>query len=186
MSASLPADFERCFRFTLGREGGFVNDPVDAGGATNHGISLRFAVGLGRVLDLDHDGDMDADDIRLITPAVARTIYAAHFWRPVGGDGLPGPLGLVAFDTAVLCGADRAARWMQQALGVTADGAVGPITLAAARQRDLAQTIADLLLLRETHLRQAPTFPTHGRGWLRRVMYCAMAAGAWAAGARAA
>jgi lysozyme family protein len=186
MSAPLPADFERCFRFTLGREGGFVDDPRDAGGATNHGISLRYAMGKGRVLDLDHDGDVDAADIRLVTPNVARTMYRLDFWRPVGGDGLPGPLGLVAFDSAVLCGAARAPRWLQQALGVPVDGAIGPITLAAARQRDLAETIADLLLLRETHLRQAPTFSAHGKGWLRRVMYLAMAAGVWAAEARAA
>ncbi len=182
--APLPADFERCFRFTLGREGGFVDDPKDAGGATNHGISLRYAMGKGRVLDLDHDGDVDADDIRLITPAVARTMYRLDFWRPVAGDALPGPVGLVAFDTAVLCGSGRAARWLQTAAGVKDDGIIGPITLAAVARRDQAEMIADLLLLREAELRRAPTFGVHGKGWLRRVMYCAMAAGAWAEEAR--
>jgi lysozyme family protein len=186
MSAPLLADFERCFRFTLGREGGFVDDPRDAGGATNHGISLRYAKSKGRVLDLDHDGDVDVDDIRLITPAVARTMYMADFWRPMRGDALPGPLGLVVFDSAVLCGPGRASRWLQTAAGVPADGSIGPITLAAVARRDRAELIADILLLRNVHLHQVPSFDEHGKGWLRRVMYLAMAAGVWAAEARAA
>lgn len=185
MPPALSPNFDRCFEFTLGREGGFVNDPKDRGGATNHGISLRYAVGKGRVLDLDHDGDVDAADIRLITPDIARTLYRADFWVPSGCEGLPGPLGLIVFDSAVLCGPARAPRWLQQALGVAVDGKVGPKTLAAAGSRDLAESMADVLLLRQDFLRQAPTFSAHGKGWLRRVMYLAMEAGVWAAEARA-
>lgn len=183
---ALPADFERCFAFTLGREGGFVDHPNDPGGATNHGISLRYARSLGRVVDLDHDGDVDVDDIRLVTPEIARTLYRNDFWRAVRGDDLPGPLGLVAFDSAVLCAPHRAARWLQAAVGARADGIIGPLTLAAAARTDLGQAIADLLVQRDGYLRSLPTFPTFGRGWLRRVKFVAMAAGAWAAEGRAA
>ena len=34
--------FEHAFAELLGIEGGFVDDPVDRGGATKYGISLRF------------------------------------------------------------------------------------------------------------------------------------------------
>lgn len=39
--------FERAHRFTARWEGGYVCHPDDPGGATNHGISLRFLRGLG-------------------------------------------------------------------------------------------------------------------------------------------
>ena len=36
------ARFEEAFEDLLGIEGGFVDDPVDRGGTTKYGISLRF------------------------------------------------------------------------------------------------------------------------------------------------
>ena len=38
----------------LAREGGYVNDPDDPGGATNHGVTIHTMRRLG--LDLDGDG----------------------------------------------------------------------------------------------------------------------------------
>ena len=43
------------------REGGFVNDPDDPGGATNHGITIHTMRRLG--LDLNADGALDADEV---------------------------------------------------------------------------------------------------------------------------
>ena len=56
MTDPTPA-FERAFRLLLRAEGGYVNDPNDAGGATNHGISLRAV----RLRDVDRDGHLDFD-----------------------------------------------------------------------------------------------------------------------------
>ena len=41
----------------VAREGGYVNDPDDPGGATNFGVTLGTMQRLG--LDLDGDGDLD-------------------------------------------------------------------------------------------------------------------------------
>ena len=41
----------------VAREGGFVNDPDDPGGATNFGVTIHTMRRLG--LDLDHDGAID-------------------------------------------------------------------------------------------------------------------------------
>ncbi|HBS98700.1 MAG TPA: peptidoglycan-binding protein, partial [Citreicella sp.] len=45
----------------VAREGGYVNDPADPGGATNHGVTVHTMRRLG--LDLDCDGDVDAADV---------------------------------------------------------------------------------------------------------------------------
>ena len=48
-------------------EGGYVDDPDDPGGATRFGISLRLLKKMGKLGDIDGDGDIDADDIRRLS-----------------------------------------------------------------------------------------------------------------------
>ena len=45
-------------------EGGYVNDPLDKGGATNMGVTLETWRNVGH--DKDGDGDIDAEDIKLL------------------------------------------------------------------------------------------------------------------------
>jgi lysozyme family protein len=74
------------------------------------------------------------------------------------------------FDAAVNSGRRRAALWLQQALGVTADGVIGPQTLRAARgANDRAAVISRACELRLAFLRILDTWPDFGRGWSRRV-----------------
>ena len=47
------------------REGGFVNDPDDPGGATNHGVTIHTLRRLG--LDVTGDGTVDIDDVRRLS-----------------------------------------------------------------------------------------------------------------------
>ena len=49
----------------VAREGGYVNDPDDPGGATKYGVTIHTMRRLG--LDLDQDGDVDAHDVRHLT-----------------------------------------------------------------------------------------------------------------------
>ncbi|MBV6637036.1 MAG: peptidoglycan-binding protein, partial [Mameliella sp.] len=46
----------------VAREGGYVNDPDDPGGATKYGVTIHTMRALG--LDLDGDGDVDASDVK--------------------------------------------------------------------------------------------------------------------------
>ena len=50
----------------VAREGGFVDDPDDPGGVTNHGVTLTTLRRLG--IDLDGDGRVGRDDLRRLTP----------------------------------------------------------------------------------------------------------------------
>lgn len=121
----------------LASEGGFVEDPADPGGATKHGISLRYARGVG--LDNDHDGDTDRDDILLVTPQQARELYRDDFWTGPGLHRLPGEIQPVMVDWAVNSGPPRAIMAMQRVINLAqigfdldADGVIGPKTRRAA------------------------------------------------------
>ena len=45
---------------------GLVDDPDDPGGITKYGVSFRFLKDHG--IDVDGDGDIDAEDIRGLNP----------------------------------------------------------------------------------------------------------------------
>lgn len=116
------------------REGGFVNDPDDPGGATNHGVTLHTMRQLG--LDLNKDGAIDADDVRALGPDAAAAIYVRHYFEAPKLNLLPQPLQPSVFDMQVNAGAN-AIRILQRLLAVFGapvrdDGQIGPATLRAA------------------------------------------------------
>ncbi|MBL3569100.1 peptidoglycan-binding protein [Rhodovulum sulfidophilum] len=116
-------------------EGGYVNDPDDPGGPTNHGVTLDTLRRLR--LDLTGDGLVDIADVRKLTADQAVAIYVDHYFRRPKLDALPGVLHASVFDMYVNAGAN-AVRLLQQLLNdmgqpCGVDGAVGPETARAAK-----------------------------------------------------
>jgi len=93
----------------------FENDPNDPGGATKFGIDQRSHPGV---------------DIQSLTKAGAEQIYLAEFAKSAAAL-LPSPISFAYFDFAVNCGEGTAAKALQRSVAVTADGVVGPKTMAA-------------------------------------------------------
>ena len=65
-------------------EGGFVNDPKDKGGATNMGVTLATWRMVG--YDKDGDGDIDAEDIKLLSKTDAVKVLRLNYWNRWKGD----------------------------------------------------------------------------------------------------
>lgn len=116
------------------REGGFVNDPNDPGGATNFGVTIHTMRRLG--LDLTGDGVVDIADVRAMTRAQAVEIFLEHYHHRPRIAALPEVLQPSVFDMYVNAGAN-AVRILQRLLvemgyDIDVDGAVGPQTIRAA------------------------------------------------------
>lgn len=123
----------------VAREGGFVNDPDDPGGATNHGVTIHTMRRLG--LDLTGDGRVTAADVRRLTRAQAVEIYIDRYFTRPGLGGLPACLQASVFDMQVNAGAN-AVKLLQRLLTrlgypCTDDGVIGPRTLRAAQEAAL-------------------------------------------------
>lgn len=118
----------------VAREGGFVNDPNDPGGATNFGVTIHTMRRLG--LDLTGDGAVTEADVRALTPDQAIDIFLEHYHRRPGIGGLPEMLQPSVFDMYVNAGGN-AVRVLQRLLvamgyDLDVDGVIGPQTLSAA------------------------------------------------------
>ena len=120
----------------VAREGGYVNDPDDPGGATKFGVTIHTMRRLG--LDLDGDGDVDTADVKILTKVKAVSIFVEHYFRRPKIDQLPEVLHASVFDMYVNAGAN-AVKILQRLLvdmriPTTADGKIGPKTIAATKK----------------------------------------------------
>lgn len=147
----------------LAHEGGYVDDPRDVGNATNMGITLatyRQHVSSGAT----------KDDLRRMTIDRAKFIYRVHYWNALGCDALPAGLDYAIFDFGVNSGIDRAAKMLQEIVGVHQDGHVGPATLdGVKRYGDMKKLIDELCSRRMSYLRTRSNWNVYRIGWTTRV-----------------
>jgi len=143
------------------REGGYVNDPDDPGGATKYGVTIGTMRRLG--LDINQDGRVDKRDVRALSRAQAAEIFKKQYFEAPKINLLPEPLQPSVYDMYVNAGAN-AVKILQRLLGefgfaTIADGVIGPNT---ARMAALA-------------LAEAPAFLVDAYGIARRNYYYQLA-----------
>lgn len=147
--------FEAAVKCILSLEGGYSFDSNDPGGETNHGISKRAYPNL---------------DIKNLTKPEATQIYYQDYWEPLKPSLVPPRLRLCLFDCAVNQGLDRAIKIFQGAVGVTQDGVIGPVTLAAARSHGELEALSSMLQLRLAHYIKLPHWGNYSKGWAKRLL----------------
>ena len=174
------ANYEAARRHLMIMEGGLSNRLDDPGGITNYGVSLRWLQSVGEIGadgfligDLDQDGDVDADDIRAMTPEKSAELYRSQWWdRYRYGSINDQAIATKIFDFAVNMGPRQAHILAQRALRATGkmvveDGILGLITLQSIN--DFApRGILPALRSEAAGFYRSLNKPTFINGWLNR------------------
>lgn len=150
--------FDECFDALLVHEGEYADLENDPGSKTRYGVTEAVARSAG------YGGDM-----RELPVDLAKSIYRLQYWNAVRADELPQGIRYLVFDAAVASGVRQSVLWLQRALGVAADGILGPVTLAAAHAVDAERLKARLLAQRLRFMAELPNWPSFSRGWTRRI-----------------
>jgi lysozyme family protein len=158
---------QQALKFTLSEEGGYVNNPHDAGRETNHGI-------VGATYDSYRDSvKLPRQSVSLITDVEVQTIYSEMYWHPAKCPIMHSPLDVTHFDWAVNHGVSGALKTLQAALGVEADGVFGAETSSALALADAVELTKDYNTLRRAWYKnrvvQKPDQEVFLKGWLGRV-----------------
>src|SRR6185369_7386753 len=127
------------------KEGGYNDIAEDAGGATNYGISLKYAQTVGDRdrdgqldLDLNRDGQVDKQDIKVMTREVAEKLYLRDFFFGPKIDKMPASIQPLLFDCAINHGPSRGVQFVQEVVNLAGfgpireDGQIGPTTIRMA------------------------------------------------------
>lgn len=144
-------------------EAGYVNNPKDPGGPTNHGVTIKtLSAARGRAQSID--------DVKKLTKSEAGAILRDMYFKPVRFDDLPSGLDHAVVDFGVNSGPGRATKELQKLLGLATDSVMGPKTIAAARAvNDVDDLIERYCIARLQFCKGLTTFKTFGRGWTRRI-----------------
>ena len=153
-------NFDAAFDLLLKHEGGYSDHPADPGGKTRYGITEAVAREVG------YKGDM-----RELPLELAKRVYLERYWKPIRADDLPPSVRYAVFDAAVNSGPAQAALWLQRALGVKADGVIGPITLKAAYDANPDALRMRMLSQRLRFMAGLANWPAFSRGWAIRIAY---------------
>lgn len=160
----------------LKREGGFVHDPADPGGATNMGVTRKTLAEWRGV-------PVSIQDVRDLTRTEARAIFHETYIREPGFDNMPPDLLSVLADSSVHHGPRQTTLFLQHVLNrleadsVREDGLAGPLTCQMTRKLlhrtgdDLARSIIEerrRFFYRLTA--QKPVLNKFLKGWLSRLV----------------
>jgi lysozyme family protein len=154
-------NFRDCLELVLKHEGGFVNHPKDPGGMTNLGVTKR-------VWEEWVGHEVDEKAMRALTPAIVAPMYEMKYWRTSYCEKLPRGLDLLVFSMAVNAGSGRSVKLLQDAIGVVADGIIGPRTMTRINEANVETLIDKFSEARRAYYRALKLFPVFGKGWLNR------------------
>ena len=150
--------FDKIIEEVLKHEGGYVNDPDDAGGETNYGIAKKF------------NPDFD---IKNLTKDGAKEIYYNKYWIPCKADKVPDKLKHIYFDMVVNFGKRGAVKVLQQAAvakghNIEVDGGIGPNTLNAIKNVEVDRVRAYRVLKFAKIVLNKESQEKFWLGWFRR------------------
>lgn len=172
-----PSDFNACRAWLRPIEGLKSNDPDDPGGKTYEGITQR---------EYDawcHLKGSAPADVFQASDATITAIYQAQYWQPYCSL-LPPGVNLVFFDVHVNQGQVPAVTFLQQALGIEADGHWGVVTMSAVKNinqpgpnngpplNESKNVIREMSAMRIHRYKGTKGYWKFGKGWFERAYEC--------------
>lgn len=166
------ADVRKLAPFILKWEGGFVNDPDDLGGATNMGVTIGVWKSCG--YDKDGDGDIDVDDLHLLTREdVVNRVLKPYYWDRWKADSIQDQSVANILVDWIWASGVHGIKIPQDLLGVIPDDIVGPKTLVAVNSRNPRELFDQIKIARfdfiEDICRKRPANNKFKRGWMNRI-----------------
>ncbi|RGD93944.1 secretion activator protein [Acinetobacter sp. SWAC57] len=158
--------FDQAFQRLIGHEGGYSDDRRDPGNWTGGKVGVGTLKGTKYGLAANTYPNLD---IKNLTLAQAKEIYKKDWWDKLGANGLHSAIVFQLWDFAINAGKKRAIIELQQVAGVTADGVIGPKTIAAVNALDLNDVLLSLTAERLKFYTSLSTWLTYGKGWTNRV-----------------
>lgn len=169
--------------------GGMTNNPKDPGGPTRNGVSLAYLKDLDiDIADLNKDGKVDIEDIKLVDFDTAKRLFRTTFWEQGKAELAPPLTSIVYYDFSVTSGSGRAAIELQRSIDDLLPNTIanysanfGPKTQTACRQlnssgQDFALANKYLTRRQEFYTSLAVNKPAvYGgfiNGWTARVNAC--------------
>lgn len=141
-------------------EGGYTNDPIDPGGATNWGITIFDARKYWKP-------DATPSDVRAMQKSVASDIYRKHYADPMRYDDLPAGFDYSVLDAAINSGVGRAPVWAGKAVGIPVKS-INDVVRPALDAPDKVVLIQKYWSIRLAFLHGLGTWSHFGGGWGRR------------------
>lgn len=167
--------FDQAFDELINVEGGFTDDAGDSGNWT------KGIIGQGELKGTKYGISAAAYphlDIKSLTLDEARAIYRQDYWdvwTQLQGLSYPFPISFLneLFDAGVNAGLGNAKRFLQRAVNVVDDGAIGEVTVgtldAALKEYGVARVEQWFLAEKLFHYTKLKSWERYGRGWARRV-----------------
>jgi lysozyme family protein len=166
------AKFENFVDRLLVLEGGFAILKNDKGGATKYGVTLQTWKEFGH--DKDGDGDIDVEDIKLLTPEDAKSRAKKIFWDYFKADQIKNQsIAEFICDWGYNSGRTTIAKKVQTLLGLKTDGIFGSQTLTRINTINQEQLFNLLKLSRMDFVKKIverdPTQERFYNGWVNRI-----------------